>query len=653
MIIELGFFSLVFALMVALFLFVLPMIGSMYAQSSLIRFARPAALVLFVLVLGSFLALVYGFLTDDFTVRYIYMHSNSRLPDPLKVSAVWGAHEGSMLLWILMLTMWTAAVAIFSRRLPDVAVARVLSVMGFITSGFIAFAVFTSNPFERVLPYFPVDGNELNPLLQDFGLIVHPPMLYMGYVGFSVAFAFAIAALLSGELDSTWARWSRPWTTAAWAFLTVGIALGSWWAYYELGWGGWWFWDPVENASFMPWLAGTALIHSLAVSEKRGTFKTWTVFLALATFSLSLLGAFLVRSGVITSVHSFAQDPVRGLYLLIFLGIVVSASLLLFIFRGGVVKSTGNFEAPLSREFMLLSNNILLCLALLVVFLGTLFPLFMEAFADQSVSVGPPFYNLVFPIVMAPLLILMAIGPLLHWKKYSAGKLIKQLRWIFLIVIILAIGFYALYIPNETKAVWIGLLLSFWVISGLLYDIMDKAKNSRSLVTGLRKLKPSFWGMQLAHLGIAVSTIGIMMVTFFSEETLVRLKPDESFRMGQYEFTFRGIRNLEGPNYLATRGIFEVTDGHENFALFPEKRQYLASRQVMTEAAIDPALMRDVYISLGEPLDNQAWSVRIYVKSFVRWIWLGAIFMALGGFLAISDKRYRLKARRKEALAAA
>ncbi len=645
MIIEIAHFSLIMSLVVAVFAAIGPIWGSFYSGSVLTRLARPAAYLMFILVLVSFIGLVHAFATDNFTVSYVANHSYSKLPLIYKICAVWGAHEGSMLLWILILTAWSAAVALFSRQLPEQAVARVLSVMAFITVGFLSFSIFTSNPFELLLPYFPVDGRDLNPLLQDFGFIIHPPFLYMGYVGFSVAFAFAIAALISGELDSAWARWSRPWTVAAWVFLTVGIALGSWWAYYELGWGGWWFWDPVENASFMPWLTGTALIHTLAVSEKRGVFKSWTVFLALMTFCLSLLGTFIVRSGVITSVHSFAQDPVRGLFILIFLGIVVIAALTLFVLRGGAVRSTGKYQL-LSRESFLLFNNVLLVAALLVVLFGTLFPLIMEAF-DRSVSVGAPYFNLMFPIFTLPLLLLLGIGHWLHWKKHPVDRLLKSARNI-LIIALIVLAALSVWIYNFADAmVWIGMFTAIWVASAVLHDVVDKTKQGNSRLAAIKKLKPAYWGMQTAHIGLAVTLIGIILVSYNSEEKLIRFSPGDVYEVNQYKVTFDGLSSVVGPNYLATRGTFSVREGDHEFKVHSEKRRYSASGQIMTEAGINPGFTRDVYVSLGEQLEGKEWSVRIYIKSFVRWIWLGSLLMALGGVIAISDRRYRLKLKKK------
>jgi cytochrome c-type biogenesis protein CcmF len=646
MIVELAHFSLILAFVIAVFAAIIPLWASFY-NNRWIKLARPAAIVQFGLVLLSFAGLVHAFVTDNFTVKYVAMHSYSQLPLIYKFCAAWGAHEGSMLLWIVILSGWSAAVALFSRQLPEQAVARVLSVMSIIGVGFLSFSIFTSNPFESLLPHFPIDGRDLNPLLQDFGFIIHPPFLYMGYVGFAVAFSFAIAALIGGELDSAWARWSRPWTVAAWIFLTIGIALGSWWAYYELGWGGWWFWDPVENASFMPWLSGTALIHSLAVSEKRGVFKTWTVFLALITFSLSLLGTFIVRSGVITSVHSFAQDPVRGLFILIFLAIVVISALTLFVFRGGAVKSTGKYQL-LSRESALLTNNMLLMTALLIVLTGTLFPLIMEAF-ERSISVGAPYFNRLFSPVMLLLMFVLGAGHWLRWKKHGLEPFIRTLRTIALMTLVLLLCLA--YWLNQFGAfyLWLGISVSLWVGASLVLDVYRKTTNASSVWRGLSKIKASYWGMQLAHLGLVVSAVGILLVTFGSDEKLIKLAPGESFQMSGYEFKFERIEPVTGPNYLATRGVFSVKEGNHSYSIHSEKRRYTASGQVMTEAGIDPGFFRDVYVSLGETLNDHDWSVRIYIKAFIRWIWLGAILMALGGLIAILDKRYRLNLKPKVA----
>jgi cytochrome c-type biogenesis protein CcmF len=589
------------------------------------------------------MAMVWAFVHDDFSVAYIAQNSNSALPVQFKVSALWGGHEGSLLLWVLVLAGWTLAVALRSEELPLDMRARVLAVMGMIATGFLLFVLFTSNPFERVLPFTPLEGNDLNPLLQDFGLIVHPPMLYMGYVGFSVAFAFAIAALLSGRLDSAWARWSRPWTNAAWMFLTAGIALGSWWAYYELGWGGWWFWDPVENASFMPWLVGTALIHSLAVTEKRGVYKSWTLLLAIFAFSLSLLGTFLVRSGVLTSVHAFATDPTRGLFILVFLLVVVGGSLTLYALRAPSVISTAKFSF-LSREVFLLINNIVFLVATLMVLFGTLFPLLMDALSLGKYSVGPPYFNSLFVPLMSVLAMFMGIGPWLNWKKTNSNKIIHSL-----IAPLIACVVFGLLAPLSIAGDYsigaaMGLVIAFWIMSALIVDLKNKTKHASSIFAGAKRLTRSYWAMQFAHLGFAITIIGVSLTSTYSSERDVRMAVGESFSQGGYEFTFLGSKVVQGPNYIADRGEVIVSrSGEELLRLRPEKRRYTAGDQVMTEAAIDPSITRDIYVAMGDALNDGAWSVRVHIKPFVRWIWFGAIFMCIGAILSITDKRYKRK----------
>nr|WP_235727578.1 heme lyase CcmF/NrfE family subunit [Kangiella shandongensis] len=635
----------------AIFLGTLSFYGAQTSHQGLIRFTTRAAVSIFVLVLASFICLTISFINNDFSVAYVANHSNSQLPVYYRISAVWGAHEGSLLLWVLILTGWMAAVAIFSKSLPKDLVARVLGVMGLVAVGFIAFTLFTSNPFERVLPFIPIDGADLNPLLQDFGLIVHPPMLYMGYVGFSVVFAFAIAGLLQGNLDHKWARWSRPWTTVAWIFMSLGIALGSWWAYYELGWGGWWFWDPVENASFMPWLAGTALIHSLAATEKRGVFKSWTVLLAILTFSLSLLGTFLVRSGVLTSVHSFANDPVRGRFILIFLGIVVGASLLVYALQSSKIRSKTNFGLY-SRETALLFNNALLAVVTFMVLLGTLHPLIQEAFTGGKSSVGPPYFNLMFSIFMIPILILMPIGQQINWKQESLKPLLTKF-WLWAISsFLLAIAIVVVLGDLQPMAI-IGTTLGLWVLAGCAKYILGQAGKNASLTAGMKKISRSYWGMIVAHLGVAVTVLGVVLTSYFSLEKNIKIRQGETVQVEDFKVEFYDFKNTQGPNYISSAGSFRIySDSEVLTELHPEKRKYNASRMVMTEADIDAGLFRDIYMVMGEPLEDGAWAVSVYYKPFVRWIWLGAIFMALGGVLAISDKRYREKRRLKKQNAA-
>ena len=581
-------------------------------------------------------------------------NSNTKLPIYYRITATWGSHEGSLLLWMLMLAGWTFAVSIFSKNLPLEVIARVLAVMGLIAIGFLLFMLVTSNPFERLIPA-AIEGRDLNPLLQDPGMIYHPPMLYMGYVGFSVAFAFAVAALLGGKLDATWARWSRPWTTAAWIFLTIGIALGSAWAYYELGWGGWWFWDPVENASFMPWLVGTALIHSLAVTEKRGIFKSWTVLLAIIAFSLSLLGTFLVRSGVLTSVHAFATDPTRGVFILAFLVIVIGCSLALYAWRAptlGLAKAPGAFT-PVSRESFLLANNILMVVAMLAVALGTLYPLFMDALGYGKISVGPPYFDLVFGLLMLPALFLMAVGPIARWRNATLPELVTRLKWAMAIAVIAGI---AVPLLMGKFSVWIaiGLTLAVWIVSASVTAIAHRFKQTAApgFFAKLKANNTSFYGMHAGHIGIAVFVVGVTMVKGYESERDIRLAPGETATESGYNFKFESLADVPGPNYTAVRGNFEISkDGKLISVLNPEKRRYFSSGQMTTEAAIDSGLTRDVYVALGEPVEdskNGAWSVRIYVKPFVDWIWFGCLIMAFGGMLALADKRYRMKLKVKQ-----
>lgn len=646
MIPEYGQFALILALCLAVLQAVVPMLGAITGNRQFMSLGRSLAAGQFVFIAAAFAVLVQLFLADDFSVVIVASHSNTLLPDIYKVSAVWGGHEGSLLLWVLILSAWSLAVAVFSRQLPLDIVARVLSVMGMISVGFLLFSLLTSNPFARHLPGFPAEGGDLNPLLQDFGLIVHPPILYCGYVGFSVAFAFAIAALSSGRLDAAWARWSRPWTTVAWAFLTLGITLGSWWAYYELGWGGWWFWDPVENASFMPWLVGTALIHSLAVTEKRGVFKSWTVLLAILAFSLSLLGTFLVRSGVLTSVHSFAADPERGLFILVFLGLVVGGSLILYALRAPAVSSRSQFDW-LSREVFLMVNNVVLLVAMLTVLFGTLFPLIMDGFGLGKYSVGPPYFNAVFVPLMAVLFIFMGVGPSVNWKRTHIDSLRAKIIFAAITSVLVGLLFPFVYGEGFSIAVALAVCFASWLVLGCLIDLREKLRNAASLKQGLARLTPSYYGMQLAHFGMACTVIGVCLTSQYSFEQDVRMLPGDQLELAGFEFQFQGVRPIEGPNYSGDQGRIVVSRNNRQVAtLLPEKRRYHAQQgQMMTEAAIDAGLWRDLYVAMGEPLANGAWAVRVHYKPFVRWMWLGGILMAMGGVLAITDKRYRLRAR--------
>ncbi|CAH0525234.1 heme lyase CcmF/NrfE family subunit [Vibrio hippocampi] len=644
MIAEIGHFALILSLSLSVLLSLLPIVGASKNNTMLMNSARPLAWGMFLMLLLSFLILEWSFYVNDFTLTYVASNSNSQLPWYYRLTAVWGAHEGSLLLWVLIQAGWTVAVATFSRGMPQESVARVLAVMGWITVGFLLFIILTSNPFLRTLPYFPVDGRDLNPLLQDPGLIIHPPMLYMGYVGFSVAFSFAIASLMSGRLDTAWARWSRPWTTAAWVFLTLGIALGSWWAYYELGWGGWWFWDPVENASFMPWLAGMALMHSLAVTEKRGTFKAWTVLLAISAFSLSLLGTFLVRSGILVSVHAFASDPARGMFILAFLVAVIGGSLLLFAVKGASVRARGNFDL-ISRENALLANNVILIAALMVVLIGTLLPLVHKQIGLGSVSIGAPFFNMLFTWLMVPFAFILGIGPLIRWKRDNLSKLAKPMLVSGIVSLVLSALFVVLLSEHFTGMAFLGWLMAMWIITMHGFELYQRATHRHSFAEGIKKLPRSHWAMMLGHIGLAVSVIGIAMVQNYSIERDVRLAPGEHYQIHDYDFYFKGLRDKDGPNYDGYIADFEITkDGKYVNTLHAEKRFYRTAKSMMTEAAIDRGVTRDLYIAMGERLDDgKSWAVRIYHKPFVRWIWLGALLMSIGGLLAMSDKRYRFR----------
>ncbi len=646
MIPELGHFSLILALSVGLLLSTLPLIGAHRGITTWTAFARPAALAQFALISFSYFCLTWAFLNNDFSVSYVVNHSNSELPLIYKISGVWGGHEGSLLLWILILSGWTSAVALFSKSLPSYLSSRVLAVMGLVCVGFLLFTLFTSNPFTRLSPA-PLEGRDLNPLLQDFGLAVHPPMLYLGYVGFSVPFAFSIAALLDGRFDSAWARWTRPWANMAWVFLTIGIALGSWWAYYELGWGGWWFWDPVENASFMPWLVGTALIHSLAATEKRGVFKAWTVLLAVLAFSLSLLGTFLVRSGVLISVHAFATDPTRGLFILVFLGIVTGSSLLLYAYRTSTIISQVRFHL-ISREMMILINNVLFGILCFSVLLGTLYPLIFDALNLGKISVGPPYFDFIFTWLGFPLLIAVGIGALLRWKKDDLSRMRNRVLLTGIASILcgflvpFAMPFYSFGLAAGITGGMLVILLSLSVI----VDRMGRVNRLRNLWSTPRAI----YGMIIAHIGLGIFIIGVTMTTVYSIEKDIRMQTGDQYKIENYTFVFEDVVSREGPNYSSVTGLFNVYQSGRHVALLePEKRVYRVQQNPMTEAAIDPGFTRDLYVALGEPLENfQVWAVRIYWKPFIRWIWLGAIFMAVGGLLGATDKRYRSRVRTRQ-----
>lgn len=643
MIPEIGQFALILALVFALVQTVLPLAGAHFGIANWVAVAKPAARAQLLFVAISFAALTWSFLTHDFSVKYVAMNSNTALPTMYLFSAVWGAHEGSLVLWALVLAFWTGCVSVFSRSIPPVMLGRVLGVLGFVSFGFILFILVTSNPFERLVPAV-VEGRDLNPLLQDFGLILHPPLLYMGYVGFAVPFAFAIAAMLGGRLDAAWARWSRPWTHVAWLFLTLGITLGSWWAYYELGWGGWWFWDPVENSSFMPWLVGTALMHSLVVTEKRGTFKAWTVLLAIFTFSLSLLGTFLVRSGVLTSVHAFASDPTRGTFILIFLSVVVGGSLLIYSWRASQIRSHVHFDL-LSRETGLLLNNVFLIVTAVSVLLGTLYPIFVDALGQGKISVGPPYFNSVFIPLMAPLALLIGVGPLLRWKRDTIGRIWPKIWLVAVLSLAIGLLFPLLAMDYYDIRAAFGMILAIWVLGMTLKSLFEQIKGR-----GFATVSRSFWGMIFGHIGVSVFIVGITLTSIYSTEKDLRVEPGESYNLAGYDFRFDGVKEIQGKNYRASNGTLTVTkDGKFVATMEPQKREYLVQKSPMTEAAIDARLSRDLFVALGEPLgDKGAWSVRIYHKPFLRWIWLGALIMALGGLVSATDRRYRKKVAKKK-----
>ena len=645
MIAELGHFALTLALALAVVQVVFPLIGAHRGNVTFMAIAKPAARAQCLFVALAFAALAWAFADNDFSVAYVATNSNSALPLAYRLSAIWGAHEGSLLLWVMILAVWTTAVTYKSKGLPAGFVARVIAIMGIVSAGFLLFMLFTSNPFLRQIPP-PLDGSDLNPLLQDPGLIIHPPVLYTGYVGFSVAFSFAVAALLGGHLDSAWARWVRPWTILAWVFLTFGIALGSWWAYYELGWGGWWFWDPVENASFMPWLLGTALIHSLAATEKREVFKNWTVLLAISVFGLSLLGTFLVRSGVLTSVHAFATDPARGVFILAFLGLVVGGALGLYAWRGPRSFASQGF-APTSRETFLLANSVFLSVATATVLLGTLYPLAIDALGMGKISVGPPYFNAVFIPVMAPLVILLGVGQFARWKQDSMRRLLLRLKYPALASTVIAAGAASMLGTVAGLEAVLGVCLAAWIVSSTVQGIVRRCRARQQPVYALLNLPPSFVGQTLAHTGFAITIVGISMVSVLGVDKHIRMAPGDTVEFSGYEFRFAQTRDIVGPNYTGTEAQFVVwRDGAVLTTLAAQKRHYTVRTATMTEAGIAPGFTRDLYVSLGEKLDGKAWSVRISVKPFVRWLWLGAMCMGAGGFVAILDRRFRRLARR-------
>ena len=642
MIPEIGHFALVLALTLALCQGVLPLLGAHRNDPAMLAVARPAAMGQFVFVAISFACLTWSFVQNDFSVLYVANHSQLSLPTVYRISAVWGAHEGSLLLWVLLLAGWTVLVARHSTALPEKFGARVIGVLGLLSVGFLLFTLLTSNPFERLVPS-PPDGADLNPLLQDPGLAIHPPLLYIGYVGFSVAFAFAVAAMISGNLDQAWARWTRPWTTWAWLFLTVGIALGSWWAYYELGWGGWWFWDPVENASFMPWLAGTALIHSLAVTERRGLFKSWTLLLAIAAFSLSLLGTFLVRSGILVSVHAFAVDPERGLFILAFLSVVIGSALVLYAWRAPTLDSEAGFRL-VSRETFLLLNNVLLVIATTLILGGTLSPLMVELFSGEKISVGPPYFEVAFAIPMVPLVLLIGLGMHTAWRSQASSPLLRMLKVPALIAVVAGIAVPPVFYGSSGVLLTVGAIAAFWIMAVSLLQPIRSWRRAE----GAARIGRSALGMAIAHFGVGLFVLGVTIVSAFSVEADRSLRPGEQVSVAGYDFELRSLRNVQGPNYQAIEGEVDVRrNGEFVTQLRPQKRTYLVQQSPMTEAGIDAGWNRDIFVALGDPLGNNAWSVRLQYKPMIRFIWLGCLVMALGGIVAASDRRYRLEVRER------
>lgn len=647
MIPELGNFALMIALSIAIIQGVIPLFGAHKGISNWMALARPAAQGQFFFLLLAIILLGVGFAQDDFSVRYIAPNSNPQLPMIYKISAIWGGHEGSLLLWAFLLSLWGAAVTWFSKSLPFTLTSRALAVMGLVGIGFLLFLLLTSNPFDRLIPA-AIDGRDLNPLLQDPGLIIHPPLLYMGYVGFAVPFAFVIAALIGGHLDATWARWSRPWTAIAWVFLTLGIGLGSWWAYYELGWGGWWFWDPVENASFMPWLTGTALLHSLAVTEKRGAFKVWTVLLAIFTFSLSLLGTFLVRSGVLVSVHAFAADPSRGVFILFFLAIVIGGSLALYAWRAPMIRGGGKFDT-FSRETLLLVNNVLLVVATLTVLIGTLYPLILDTLEMGKISVGPPYFDTVFVPIMLPMSFLIGLSAVIRWKADKPHRVIGEQKVALLASLVIGLSLPFLIFNTTSIQLSISSAVAVWIIITMAQDFWNKSsRHSGGFRAGMRSLSRSHVAMLLAHTGLGLFIIGVGFTTAFSIEKDVRMEPGSKIEAGGYTFHLDGMVERQGPNYTTTEGLVYVydEDNKQVAVLHPEKRFYTVQSMPMTEASIDEGLFRDLYVAMGEPIKNSnAWAMRVYYKPFIQWIWLGVLIMSLGGILAATDPRYRRIAR--------
>ena len=640
MIPELGHFALILALSLALCQGIIPLVGAYKNDAAMMGVARTAAAGQFMFIVFAFGCLTWAFLNDDFSVLYVASHSQLQLPTFYKVSAVWSAHEGSLLLWVLILSTWTIAVAALSRNLPDAFAARVIGVLGLLMTGFLLFTILTSSPFERLFPA-AIDGADLNPLLQDPGLAIHPPILYVGYVGFSVAFSFAVAAMIGGNLDKSWARWTRPWTTVAWIFLTVGIALGSWWAYYELGWGGWWFWDPVENASFMPWLVGTALIHSLAVTEKRGLFKSWTLLLAISAFSLSLLGTFLVRSGILVSVHAFATDPTRGFFILGFLATVIIGALVLYAWRAPAMDSDVGFR-PLSRETFLLLNNVLLVVAATLDFFGTMAPLIWDIMEWGKISIGAPWFIVAFSVPMIPLIYLIGLGMHMAWRQQDAAPIKRMIRIPLIVALLLGVVVPLLFYGRVGLLLCVGTVGAFWIMLTSVIQPIRSWRRERGAV-GITR---SALGMSVAHFGVGVFALGVTVVSAFSIETDNVLQPGATLAAGEYEFTMRELNDVQGPNYIAREGVVDVRRGGDFVTqLRSQKRQYQIQKNWMTEAGIQPGWNRDLIISMGDQVGRDTWSVRVQYRPLVRFIWLGALIMAFGGLLAVTDRRYRVRAK--------
>jgi len=646
MIPELGHFALITALCLSIGIVVLPMLGSYTNNQTLMLSARSMSAGVFVFTSLAFATLVWSFVHDDFSVAYVAGHSNTLLPLHYKLTATWGGHEGSLMLWLFYLSSWMFAVSIFARSLPLIIHARVLSIVALLTVGIQLLTLLTSNPFERILPGSPLEGSDLNPLLQDIGFIMHPPLLYLGFSGFSVAFSFAITALLSGKMDSAWARWCRPWTNVAWGFLTIGIGLGSWWAYYELGWGFWWGWDPTENASLFPWLAGTALVHSLAVTEKRGLFKNWTILLAICTFSLVLVATFITRSGVVSSIHAFGYDPERGNFLLMYIGVVIGGSLLLYALRAPNVANLSSFKVS-ARETFILANNILFSLLLAVVLIGTLYPIIMTAFDWGKPSIGAPYFNLFWALLTVPLCLLMAVSSLSQWRQTRTEVFKKYLLHPVVISLLVGLVFPFFYGDEYKFTGALTMFVATWIVTVTIYGMKKQIRNAPTIWQGLRGLSTSYYSMTIAHLGVAIVFMSAGLTSIYDMERRVILKPSGSQELFGHRYVFEGVEEIRGPNYVAMRGTVLVFKNDELLTtLYPEKRHYLATGTPTTEAAIEGNLFRDLYVALNEaiePLDEGAWSITVYVKPFMQFMWLGFLITGLGGFMSLVDKRYRLK----------